>query len=95
MPSFEGGAITIVPCPDSDASVAPMGRHHQGGGKKFQQYCPYAAASGAAAPLEFALFAALLLAGTALLSGRPFRLIERQRSRDRPRSRGPPTPAAA
>lgn len=95
MPAFDRGSIAIVACPDYDRPAAPVAHHHHGDSKKFQQHCPYAAASAAAAPVDLVEVAALFLAGATLLLGRPFRLLKRQRPRDRPPSRGPPVPTAA
>lgn len=94
MPAFEHGSLTIVACPDYDPAPAPMARHHHDhGSKKFQQHCPYAAGNAAATPPELTIFAAVLLAGTALLLGRTFRFLERHRAFERPPLRGPPLPA--
>jgi hypothetical protein len=95
MPVFENGAVTIAVCPDHDAG-APMGpmHHHQGGSKKLQPQCPYAAVSGpgALAPAVGPLFDVLILAA-ALLLGRTFLFLERSKARERPPTRAPPIPA--
>jgi hypothetical protein len=90
MPSFGHGLPTIVACPDYDPAPAPAHHHH---GPKKQQQCPYAAGNAAAAPVELALLAVLLLVGAASSLGRPFSFLERHRAFERPPSRGPPVSA--
>lgn len=94
MPSFDHGAVTIVPCPDADGGALQMAAHHQGHSKKLHQPCPYASASGlgSLAPDLPLLVAALVLA-VALLLGRTFLFLERHRTHERPPLRGPPLPA--
>lgn len=94
MPSFEHGSVTIVACTDYDPVPAPRAHHHRDhGSKKFQQHCPYAAGNAAATQLDLTIFAAVLVAGMALLLGRTFCFLERHRAFDRPPLRGPPLPA--
>ena len=95
MPAFEGGRLSIVECPGSDAAPAmpPMrGMHHDS--RKTSQSCPYATATGAG----------LVDAGPALFSGasfltvpnslgRAFVLVARNSAYDRPPAIGPPFPA--
>jgi len=83
MPSFDGGIVTLIVCPDADTGAAPMSAHHDGHSKKLHQPCPYASASG---------LGALVLAA-ALLLGRTFLFLERHRTVERPPLRGPPIPA--
>jgi hypothetical protein len=93
MPSFDGGAVTIVACPDYDPA-APMTHHHHGDPKRVHQPCPFAATSAAGTPADTVdPVAAVLVFGTALLFGRAFGFLERHRSRERPPLRGPPLPA--
>lgn len=94
MPSFDGGAVTIVACPDAETGAAPMSAHHDGHSKKLHPPCPYASASGlgSLAPDLPLLVGALVLAD-ALLLGRTFLSLERHRTGERPPLRGPPTPA--
>lgn len=94
MPSFDGGAVTIVACPDAETGAAPMSAHHDGHSKKLHQPCPYASASGlgSLAPDLPLLVGALVLAD-ALLLGRTFLFLERHRTGERPPLRGPPIPA--
>lgn len=94
MPSFDHGAVTIVACPDADSGAAPMAAHHDGHSKKLHQPCVYASASGLGSlspdlplPVGVAVFAA------ALLLGRTFLFLERNRNFERPPLRGPPIPA--
>lgn len=94
MPSFDGGIVTLIVCPDADTGAAPMSAHHDGHSKKLHQPCPYASASGlgSLAPDLPLLVGALVLAA-ALLLGRTFLFLERHRTGERPPLRGPPTPA--
>ena len=91
MPAFDGGAVTIVACPDA-APATPM--HHHGDHKSFHQPCSYAAA-GALGALgnDWAPLAAVVLFAAALLLGRTFLFIERHATRERPPLRGPPISA--
>ena len=96
MPSFDHGAVTIVACPDAEPGVpAPMSAHHHGHSKLVHQPCPYAAASGlgSLAADAVSLIGIVILAATALLLGRTFLFIERNRTHERPPLRGPPLPA--
>jgi len=95
MPAFDHGAVTIVACPDGDGAAAPMMHHGQHPGPSIpHQPCPYAAASSLGAlgpgwaPLPIAIFFA-----AALLPGRRFFSVDRQRGRERPPAIGPPIPA--
>ena len=93
MPAFERGELTIVPCPDAGSDPAMTG-HHSGHSKRPHQPCPYGSASGlGAVTADLPLLAALLVAGMALLLGRPFSFIEKSDRRLRPPLRGPPLPA--
>jgi hypothetical protein len=96
MPAFDHGTVTIVACPDAEPAP-PMnmaGHHHHHDPKKLHQACPYASAAGLGGLLaDIALLAALLAVGLALLLGRSFRFLERQRAHERPPLRGPPIPA--
>ena len=95
MPSFDHGAVTIVACPDAEPGTAAMSAHHHGHSKLVHQPCPYAAASGVGSLAADAalLVGVLVLAGAALLLGRTFLFIERNRTHERPPLRGPPLPA--
>ena len=94
MPSFDHGAVTIVACPDADAGDAPMSAHHDGHSKKLHQPCPYASASGQGSlAADFAPLAGVLILAAALLLGRTFLFLERNRANERPPLRGPPLPA--
>jgi len=93
MPSFEGGAITIVSCPDADPEAAPSGHHGHGKSSKIRQPCTYAAASASGLTLfDGVMLAGIVLIGCATLLGRTYRLIESSRRFRRPPSRGPPLP---
>ena len=94
MPSFDHGAVTIVACPDAQPGVAPMSAHHHGHSKLVHQPCPYAAASGVGslAADAVSLIGVLILAAAALLLGRTFLFVERNRTHERPPLRGPPLP---
>ena len=95
MPAFDGGAISIVVCPDADPmmAMAPMGPHDHRH-DKLHQPCPFAAASatGAFSP-KLELPVAILMAAAALLLGRGLILPVQDLHRVRPPSRGPPLPA--
>jgi hypothetical protein len=96
MPEFRAGAVTIIACPDADlVSIAHHGAaaHHHGK-KAPHQPCPYASASAnGIAAADLPLLVGALLAGVALLLGRPSAFIERHRRHRRPPLRGPPLPA--
>jgi hypothetical protein len=95
MPSFDHGAVTIVACPDWDGGSdgAPMAGHHHHGSAKLKSNCPYAAAAGLSGLTnELPLLPALLTFGLALLLGRTYAFIDRQRTHERPPPRGPPIP---
>ena len=98
MPAIEHGAVTIIVCPDADPDAplaVDVAHHHHGQSKhKHGGICPYASASslGALGAEFVALFGALIF-GVALLPGRTFRFLERNRLRTRPPSRAPPLPA--
>jgi hypothetical protein len=93
MPAFDHGAVTIVACPDAEVSTpAPM--HHQHGGQKHHEPCPYASASSLGAlGADFAALVTVLIFAAALLLGRTFLFLERNSFRERPPTRGPPIPA--
>ena len=98
MPGFHRGAVTIIVCPDADpdAPLAVDAHHHQGDSKhKHGSTCSYASASSLGAlGAEFgALLAVLIFAAAALLLGRTFLFLERNRLRERPPTRGPPLSA--
>ena len=94
MPSFDHGAVTIVACPDAGPAASPMAHHHRGDSGKFHQQCPYAAAAGAAAPVDLIVIAAAALLSAALpVPGLAFPFLERRRSGERPPARAPPLPA--
>lgn len=89
MPAFDHGAVTIVACPDGAAPGAKHDHHHSNA--KLHQACPYAAASALGGLAnEPPLLAAVLIAGLALLLGRAFAFLDKQRDFERPHSRGPP-----
>jgi hypothetical protein len=93
MPAFDHGAVTIVACPDAQVSTpAPM--HHQHGGQKHHEPCPYASASSLGAlGADFAALVTVVIFAAALLLGRTFLFLERNSLRERPPTRGPPIPA--
>ena len=98
MPAVEHGRLTIIVCPDADVN-APLAlgsaHHHHGHAKHEHNICPYAAAGalGAMAPDWVPIFGGALFFAAALLLGRTFLFVERQRSRERPPAIGPPIPA--
>jgi hypothetical protein len=97
MPAFEHGSMTIVVCPDADAD-APLAvgvaHHHHGQSKHTHGVCPYASASWLGTlGVDFGTLAGALIFAAALLLGRTFRFLERNRLRERPPSRAPPLPA--
>jgi hypothetical protein len=91
MPSFEGGAVSIVVCPD-EAPLPTMSHHHHGGtSKKLSQPCPFAASAGMGAlAADFVPLLGVLVLAVALLLGRTFLFVERHRVREWPPSQGPP-----
>lgn len=93
MPAFDHGSVAIVTCPD--AGPAPvLASHHHGHSKSVHQPCPYASASGLGAlAAEFASLVGVLILAGALLLGRSFLFMERDRAHERPPLRGPPLPA--
>lgn len=94
MPEFDHGTVTIVACPDGVIGSG-VAAHHDGHSKaKAHQTCPYASA-GALGGLanDLPLLAGLLVLGLALLLGRPFTFLDKQRAHERPPLRGPPIPA--
>jgi len=94
MPSFDHGAVTIVACPDAELGVAPMAAHHHGHSKQLHQPCPYAAASGVGSlAADWAPVIGVLILAAALLLGRTYLFIERNRTHERPPLRGPPLAA--
>jgi hypothetical protein len=94
MPAFDRGAVTIVICPDADPSEVPVAGHHHHAPKKLHQPCPYASAAALGGLIgEHPLLEAMLAIGLALLLGRTFSFLERQREHERPPLRGPPIPA--
>jgi hypothetical protein len=94
MPAFDHGAVTIVACPDASPAMPAM--HHPGSADHaFAHHpCPYASAAslGALGP-DWASLLLLPFFAAILLLGRTFLFVERQTSRERPPSRGPPIPA--
>jgi hypothetical protein len=97
MPAVEHGRLTIVACPDADVN-APLalgsGHRHHHGAKHNHGTCPYAEASALGAlPVDFAPLITVLIFSVALLLGRTFLFVQRQRTRERPPAIGPPIPA--
>lgn len=94
MPAFDHGSVTIVACPDAQASPSPMAAHHHGHSKQFHQPCPYASASGLGfLVVDFAALIGPLIVAGALLLARNFPFVELRRAHERPPPRGPPVPA--
>lgn len=92
MPAFDHGAVTIVACPDAEAT--PMMHHHPRDGSIAHQMCPYAASSvGAVGPDWSPLLLPLIFFAVALVLGRTFVFLERHSTRERPPAIGPPIPA--
>ena len=97
MPAVEHGSMTIVVCPDADVD-APLAidtaHHHHGHSKHKHAVCPYASASSLGTlTMGFAALVGVLIFAAALLLGRTFRFLERNRACERPPSRAPPLPA--
>jgi hypothetical protein len=97
MPAFEHGSMTIIVCPDADVD-APLAvnvaHHHHGQSKHAHGVCPYASASSLSTlGVDFGALVGALIFAAALLLGRTFRFLERNRLRERPPSRAPPLPA--
>ena len=98
MPAFEHGAATIIVCPDADADAplaVDVAHHHHGQSEhKHGGVCPYASASSLGAlGAEFGALLAVLIFAAALMLGRTFLFLERNRLRERPPTRAPPLPA--
>jgi hypothetical protein len=94
MPAFDHGRVTIVACPDAGPAAAPIAGHHHGHPKKLHQPCPYASASSPGALPDFGpLLYVLILGAAALMLGRTFLFIERDRAQVLPPSTGPPLSA--
>jgi hypothetical protein len=95
MPSFDGGAVTIVACPDGAPAAGMAGHDHRDhSNAKLHQTCPYASASAVGGLInDVPLLAALSIVGLALLLGRSFSFVDKQRAHERPPQRGPPIPA--
>jgi hypothetical protein len=92
MPAFDHRAVTILLCPDTDPAPA-MTAHDHGHSKKLHQPCPYASASGLGAiAADLAPLVDFVILAAALLLGRTFLFIERNRAHERPYLRGPPLP---
>lgn len=97
MPALQGGAVTIIVCPDADANAAlALGDAHHRHGKTKHDHgtCPYASASALGAlgtGLGPVLVAVIL--GAVLLLGQAFSFVELRRRHERPPLRGPPIPA--
>src|SRR5438445_9437171 len=97
MPAFEHGSMTIIVCPDADVD-APLAinvaHHHHGQSKHAHGVCPYASATSLGTlGVDFGALVGVLIFAAALLLGRTFRILERNRLRTRPPSRAPPLPA--
>lgn len=90
MPSFAGGALTIVVCPDSGLHERMVGQHHDHG-KTHQQPCPYAAAASAGSlPTDASAISA---SNAPPIAARPAIVVTAllgDRTRDRPPATGPP-----
>src|SRR4051794_3353379 len=84
MPSFAGGAVTIVMCPDADVHGSTAGHQHDHG-KTHQQPCPYAAATSAGSlPTGVSAILPASPAFSALRPGIPVAEIHDESTRDRP-----------
>jgi hypothetical protein len=94
MPAFDHGSVTIIACPDADGAVPLMHHHHGADHSALHHPCPYASASGLGAlgPDWTPIILAALFAA-ALLIGRAFPFIDRQRDGERPPAIGPPLTA--
>lgn len=97
MPALDHGSLTIVACPDADLN-APLAinvmHHHRGHMGHDHNICPYAAAAAiGAVGNDFTPLLTIALFAGALLLGRTFLFLQRQRSRERPPAIGPPIPA--
>lgn len=93
MPLFERGSVTIVACPDAQPSLDRASGHHHDSDhpKKLHQSCPYASASALGGLVDdLVALATVLVVQIALVLGRAWLFVERQRSRERPPLRGPP-----
>ncbi len=94
MPAFDHGALTIIDCPDASAEAMPLGAMHHHHDAKDHQPCPYASApSFGAVGTNVAPLIVFIEIAAALLLGRTLAFVERDRSGERPPSRGPPLPA--
>lgn len=94
MPTFDHGSVTIVVCPDASGGEPMVAHHHDGHSRLAHEHCPYASASGLSSLLpDLPVLAALMVLAAALLLGRTYRFIERNRAHERPPLRGPPIPA--
>jgi hypothetical protein len=103
MPSFAGGSLAIVECPevlgaqmpgmDMPGKAMPHGHQHDES-KVFHQSCPYAEAASLAG-LEFhvTLVALLVLFAALAPLARVMLAVSRRATRERPPSQGPPLPA--
>lgn len=90
MPSFAGGALTIVVCPDAGLHERTVGHHHDHG-KTHQQPCPYAAAASAGSlPTDVSATRPAEAEPAALRPAIAVATIHRDRTRDRPPATGPP-----
>jgi hypothetical protein len=94
MPAFDRGSVTIIICPDVESPAVAMAGHHHHAPKKLHQPCPYASAAALGGLVgDYPLLTAVLAIGLALMLGRTFNFLERQREHERPPLRGPPLPA--
>ena len=96
MPLLDHGSLALMACPDAElnAPLALGTMHHHGHMQHRHSVCPYAAAAALGATGDVFLPAvAVLLAGMAILLGRPFAFVEPQNGRERPPAIGPPLPA--
>lgn len=96
MPALDHGSLTLIACPGADLNTpfALPTMHHHGHTHHDHGTCPYAAAAAlGATDATVVSLVAILLVGIALLLGRPFAFIDRQKSREWPPAIGPPLPA--
>jgi hypothetical protein len=108
MPSFAGGSLTIVECPEADGAPPPMAMPdmpgmdmagmampaHDHAKSGFHQLCPYAEAASLAGIAPGAVLVALLVVLAALApQARALLAFPLRPTRDRPPSQGPPFPA--